>query len=179
MKEIDELIKQIENHLIETEGEDVSHDWDDGYLQGCENCIGMIKQLKASLQPVVPKEVAEWLDYSRQCMDLNAVTAAEFGNIKNNFGEEKAENIIGWIRENGNDFAMAFITGNYTVAKEKLYYVKLPELGYLIKNKGVGHTFLNSEKLDNERLICKFTESEIKAIDERYWQFAVEVEEEE
>lgn len=62
---------------------------------------------------------------------------------------------------------------------EKLYYVKLidDELEYLNQNK-LNKICTLSTKEENNFTQTKFTEKEIKEIDERYWQFAVEVENE-
>lgn len=63
------------------------------------------------------------------------------------------------------------------VESNKLYYVKLAdsELDYLRVDKITGKTHTSNPKpLSNCRV--KFTEQEIKAIDERYWSFAVPVE---
>lgn len=69
----------------------------------------------------------------------------------------------------------AFVTGEYEVEKEPLYQIELPGTSW--------GAYLT--KADNEDLVIfqnttsgsTFTESEIKAIDERYWAFAVPVEE--
>lgn len=54
--------------------------------------------------------------------------------------------------------------------KEPLYYVKLPEIGYM----RFGFCIPVTENIEEAK---KYTEQEIKAIDERYWAFAVKVEE--
>ncbi|EAH0455632.1 DUF1642 domain-containing protein [Listeria monocytogenes] len=67
----------------------------------------------------------------------------------------------------------------YEVEKEPLYYVKIFERvsGYLnVRNDGI--QFINTRG-QNVELKTKFTEAEIKAMDERYWQFAVPVEDSE
>ncbi|EGO8059223.1 DUF1642 domain-containing protein [Enterococcus faecalis] len=56
-----------------------------------------------------------------------------------------------------------------TDEKEPLYYVKLPEIGYM----RFGYRYFYSENIEEAK---KYTEQEIKAIDERYWPFAVKVE---
>lgn len=69
----------------------------------------------------------------------------------------------------------AFVTGEYEVEKEPLYQIELPGTSW--------GAYLT--KADNGDLVIfqnatsgsAFTESEIKAIDERYWAFAVPVEE--
>lgn len=69
----------------------------------------------------------------------------------------------------------AFVTGEYEVEKEPLYQIELPGTSW--------GAYLT--KADNGDLVIfqnttsgsAFTESEIKSIDERYWAFAVPVEE--
>lgn len=72
-----------------------------------------------------------------------------------------------WIDGNADLFFKAWIHG-YEVEKEQLYYVKLPEIGYMRFGKKY---FYSTDKEDAKR----YTESQIKAIDERYWPFAVKV----
>lgn len=57
----------------------------------------------------------------------------------------------------------------YKVEKEPLYYVKLPEIGYM----RFGFCIPITENIEEAK---KYTEQEIKAIYERYWPFAVKVE---
>ncbi len=66
----------------------------------------------------------------------------------------------------------------YTVEKEQLYRVVLPEAinCYLNFRTNTGDAmFGGSEEIGDYK--TRFTEQEIKAIDERYWQFAVPVDE--
>jgi len=69
----------------------------------------------------------------------------------------------------------AFLTGEYEVEKEPLYQIELPGTSwgaYLTKaDNGDIVIFQNTTSGSN------FTEAEIKSIDERYWAFAVPVEE--
>ena len=83
------------------------------------------------------------------------------------------------MQGNKEKYTRAILDGNWTVRKEKLYYVKLP-----IQDRD--EAFLNYDESDGVCMFCdkgestsfktKFTEAKIKAIDERYWAFAVEVE---
>ncbi|EAF0883306.1 DUF1642 domain-containing protein [Listeria monocytogenes] len=83
------------------------------------------------------------------------------------------ENVYDWIMENnirnGELLARVWFDG-YEVEKEPLYYVKLPYFGYVTNR--MDYT-LSQSKTDAVML----TESKIKRMDERYWQFAVPVEE--
>ncbi|MBF2443648.1 DUF1642 domain-containing protein [Listeria innocua] len=85
------------------------------------------------------------------------------------------ENVYDWIMENNNEngelLARAWLDG-YEVEKEPLYYVKLPYFGYVTNR--MDYT-LSQSKTDAVML----TESKIKRMDERYWQFAVLVEDSE
>ncbi|EAF4548968.1 DUF1642 domain-containing protein [Listeria monocytogenes serotype 1/2a] len=61
----------------------------------------------------------------------------------------------------------------YEVEKEQLYYVQLitNSLGYLnVRNDGRRSL---SDSVQNDIFKTQFTEAEIKAMDERYWQFSV------
>ena len=82
------------------------------------------------------------------------------------------------MQGNREKYTRAILDDNWTVRKEKLYYVELP-IRY--------DKYLN-QRLDNNELCfstrerrrgfkTKFTEKEIKAIDERYWAFKTPVEE--
>ncbi|MBC2267686.1 DUF1642 domain-containing protein [Listeria sp. FSL L7-0083] len=90
------------------------------------------------------------------------------------------ENVYDWImgnnNENGDLLARAWLDG-YEVEKKPLYYVRFFEgkIGFL-------NVYYNgSINVGSYDQCCgyktKFTEAEIKEMDERYWQFAVPVEE--
>lgn len=66
----------------------------------------------------------------------------------------------------------------FTVEKPQLFYIELPKV-YGLKNKIFVSKVENGTivEFSNEKnYALKFTEQEIKSIDERYWQFAVPVE---
>ncbi|HAC0982254.1 TPA_asm: DUF1642 domain-containing protein [Listeria monocytogenes] len=108
------------------------------------------------------------------------------------------ENVYDWImrnnNENGDLLARAWLDG-YEVEKEPLYYVKLPysiwndaaaELElihmYVLLNIQSDETTISGnyawiDYLKNKDWRIELTEAEIKEMDERYWQFAVLVEE--
>ncbi|EIT1981349.1 DUF1642 domain-containing protein, partial [Enterococcus faecalis] len=79
-----------------------------------------------------------------------------------------------WFKSNRDLFVNALANG-YEVEKEPLYHVLLSDKGAT----NIGYTFLNlAGTIDFT--ICKekvdtLTENQIKAIDERYWPFAVKV----
>ena len=126
-------------------------------------------------KPVVPKFVAEWIEYAKKKGDSLAISFKPW----NLYGVEysKADR---WIEDNQETFARAWIDG-YEVEKEPLYYMKLPVVyfnhwdleAYLMKDDRGNITIADNNDFND----MKFTESEIKEIDERYWPFAVPVEE--
>jgi hypothetical protein len=97
--------------------------------------------------------------------------------------------ICGWYMANSEIYEQAWTNG-YEVEKEPLYLVKVPILNwngdssefetkfvYLVWNITSGEYNLSAIDKDTERWRASLTESEIKSIDERYWAFAVQVEE--
>ena len=123
-----------------------------------------------SQKTVVPKFVAEWIEYAKKKGDSLAISFKPW----NLYGVEyvKADR---WIEDNQETFARAWLDG-YEVEKESLYYVILSE-----NKDGWKYTFLDeagSADFTNYKVdIPTFTEKEIKAIDERFWPFSVPVEE--
>ncbi|MDT6468782.1 DUF1642 domain-containing protein [Enterococcus lactis] len=135
----------------------------------------MNKQIEEPQKSVVPKFVADWIEYAKKKGDSLAISFKPW----NLYGVEysKADR---WIEDNQETFARAWIDG-YEVEKEPLYYVKLPVVyfnhwdleAYLMKDDRGNITIADNNDFDD----MKFTESEIKEIDEGYWPFAVPVEE--
>lgn len=136
---------------------------------------------------VIPKFVAEflgshWEDGEPAKEDKADLIRHQEQYIRS-FGTSELKN---WIVKADNFilFVEAVMNG-YEVEKEKLYYVELPlkkmlnGCGRLGEGYGgeIKVLFTQIELQPNWK--TKFTEQEIKSIDERYWAFAVEVEGEE
>ncbi|MCM6841308.1 DUF1642 domain-containing protein [Lactococcus lactis] len=93
--------------------------------------------------------------------------------------------VYNWLCEgidNQDTFALAFITGKYEVEKPQLFYIDLPKV-FGLSDSTSDSTFVSkaesgiiSEFTKGKDYALKLTEQEIKSIDERYWQFAVPVE---
>lgn len=124
-------------------------------------------------KPVVPKFVADWIEYAKKKGDSLAISFKPW----NLYGVEysKADR---WIEDNQETFARAWIDG-YEVEKEPLYSVIIAG-EYLVKEISCS----NEVKLVSTAYLPQYlahhyqlTEKQIKAIDERYWPFAVPVEE--
>ncbi|MBC6308147.1 DUF1642 domain-containing protein [Listeria sp. FSL L7-1582] len=121
---------------------------------------------------VVPQCVSQFLNLYK---DKNTWSLTELFDYLFTAREPLEKEVYEWIQaKNGNDelFARAWLEG-YTVEKEPLYMVEFPSLAYptyLVKSDD---GILAWQNTDNG---TRFTKPEIKAIDERYWQFSVPVE---
>ncbi|ELP1219501.1 DUF1642 domain-containing protein [Listeria monocytogenes] len=119
---------------------------------------------------VVPQCVADWIEQKKANGDQLYIAMDKSWESMN-------YTVSDWLEEGEdryNKFARAWLDG-YEVEKEPLYYVQLIRRlsGYLnVRND-------ESSFLDSPYEVglnkTKFTEAEIKAMDERYWQFAVPV----
>ena len=140
-----ELIGELECLEVSTNSLD--------YLKGAdyanERAISLAKQLDEPKKVVVPQIVADWIKYAKQ---------QGYGFMQSYDPKYMSypinDNLDKWIDDNEEKFAHAWLVG-YEVKEEPLYYVELPEIGYLNNADGG----------------IKHTEQEIKAIDERYWLF--------
>ena len=134
-------------------------------------------KLQQQALPVVPECLAEFIESYKDRRTIYGV----FDKISKN--RKTYPKLYEWVFEDKNSqatFALAFITGKYQVEKPQLFYIELPNV-YGLKNK------VSVSKVENGTIVefsngknyaLKFTEQEIKSIDERYWQFAVPVEDE-
>lgn len=117
---------------------------------------------------VVPQFVADWINHCKQKVyDLFLSMDYEDSDMS-----YEMHNWLTFSDENQELFARAWLDG-YEVEKESLYYVQLitNSLGYLnVRNDGRRSL---SDSVQNDIFKTQFTEAEIKAMDERYWQFSV------
>ena len=116
--------------------DDDGDDWHPSYLSISNNQFKLKEeQPKVTLdepkKPVVPKFVAEWIEYAKKKGDSLAISFKPW----NLYGVEysKADR---WIEDNQETFARAWIDG-YEVEKEPMYSVKLGE-GYFVEYQGRG-----------------------------------------
>lgn len=143
-------------------------------FQQRKKILEVIKQLDVQAKETVPKFVADWI---KQCKENAALADCLNGYYQISNGQViESEDFQNWVADNENDelTAKAWMFG-YEVEKEPLYQIELPGTSwgaYLTKaDNGDLVIFQNTTSGST------FTESEIKAIDERYWAFAVPVEE--
>ena len=176
-----EAIKELENHkMIGTDARSAC------YNEAIKAGILVIKKLDEPQKPVVPKFVAEWFEDNKDALDL-----AIFMAIRELDDEEwpHKTDFENWldVAKNKPIETLIRMKDGYEVEKEPLYYVYFPEIiaspemffpdiegAYLMKSDDGIELADNNDFED-----MKFTEREIKAIDERYWAFAVPVEQEE
>lgn len=139
--------------------------------------IDVKSQLQQQALPVVPECVGELFNEYRL---ENIQRLFEFGidDIKSN----KMIKALMWRDKHPDTFSLAFITGKYEVEKPQLFYIDLPKV-FGLSDSTSDSTFVSkaesgiiSEFTKGKDYALKLTEQEIKSIDERYWQFAVPVE---
>ncbi|HIB3631218.1 hypothetical protein B6S41_10490 [Enterococcus faecalis] len=156
--------------LYDIGGCEAEDEWARGYDDGVNAAIEFIKELEVQEKAIVPKFVAIELDKLKaKYLTLRDVYTGNVHWLNNGtfYLEGKELELANWLNKNETTFEYAWIHG-YEVEKEQLYYVKLPEIGYMRFGKKY---FYSTDKEDAKR----YTENQIKTIDERYWPFAVKV----
>ncbi|EGO2680112.1 DUF1642 domain-containing protein [Enterococcus faecalis] len=163
-----ELIEELECIEVPTNSLD--------YLKGAdyanERAISLAKQLKESKKAVLPKSADEFI---KEGLSMGSDKVDIIGSAVSFSSSMPDDEFSLWFKSNRDLFVNALANG-YEVEKEPLYHVLLSDKGAT----NIGYTFLNlAGTIDFT--ICKekvdtLTENQIKAIDERYWPFAVKVE---
>ncbi|EGP5637247.1 DUF1642 domain-containing protein [Enterococcus faecium] len=166
------------------------------YNESMNAGITLMKKLDEPQKHVMPKFFDKWAKQVLEKRDkfyaISLIARAGWGygvdyELDNGRAPSGTKELLNWIVENeGDDYpnkkkAVEALLYGYEVEKEPLYYVKLPVVyfnhldleTYLMKDDRGNITIADNNDFDD----MKFTESEIKAIDERYWAFAVPVEE--
>lgn len=160
-----------------------------------DDALDIVKQLDEPEKTVVPKFVAEWIedhkgDYSK--WDEESRADFVFRSINDLFRFEEGlspwdftiyEEFSKWTTENAYEFITAILF-DYTVKKEKLYTVEIPNPNsaggktVLSKQQSTGRLILQMLNSDiNKPKYLHLTESEIKEDFEWAWPFAEEVKE--
>ena len=174
-----ELINRLKE-ILTTPSEIEGYDFDYGYDFGIERAIALAEQLDEPEKPVVPKYVADWIEWCKKnnITFLGACTAiCDNKNIR-------SLDASGWATKNQETFAKAWFYG-YEVDKEKLYTVEIP-----ICNSPLGYHYVLRKTISGEIIIdsfftnnwvnydyCQLTEEEIKKDHGWAWKYAKEVEE--
>ncbi|EME3547195.1 DUF1642 domain-containing protein [Enterococcus faecium] len=180
--DIQELIEKWESEtgapVFETRGvtERVSNDmYTFGYNIAQKEILEDLKQLDESQKKIIPKYahkfIQEGIDSGEDYFTI-IICADSFANAK------PQDEFSKWLRENSGLFIRALLNG-YEIKKEPLYEVIIGDL-YLIKKFNDRNDFCFDTSCSLcawEKSAYQLTEAEIKAIDERFWVFAVPVEE--
>ncbi|TNW94393.1 DUF1642 domain-containing protein [Enterococcus faecium] len=154
------------------------HTWvTDRYVK-IRKAMELVGQLDEPQKPVVPKFVADWFEDNKHALDLAIFTKIRELDGKRYPHETDFENWLDNAENNPIENLIRMIDG-YEVEKEPLYEVIIGDL-YLIKKFNNRNDFYFDTSCSLcawEKSAYQLTEAEIKAIDERYWPFAVPVEE--
>lgn len=158
---------------------DADEEWQLAKARAYEKGMELVSLLDEPAKPVIPEFVAEYLEDLREG-GLNFYSA-----YKSADSLYKAEGKVKtWLlsEENLEDFARAWLNGyEVEVEKEKRYYVldkeDIPLLAKSNNRIYKTDTLLHINEDGRDKAKFELTEQEIKDIDERYWIFAVPVEE--
>ncbi len=143
------------------------------------------EKLKSQLQqqalPVVPECVAEWYEsYGKSSESLEFyiyLFCGEFYSSRDSRKNRELTNFEKWFGEDKNKPIETLIRmqDGYTVEKQQLFKLIFPNSTAVLQKDGELNSFADTVY---KRYLMEnaMTEQEIKSIDERYWQFAVPVE---
>ena len=168
--------------LYDIGGCDAEDVWSRGYDDVVNAAIEVVKEIKVQEKAIVPKFVAIELDkLADKYLTLRDIYTGDVHWLNNGtvYLEGKELELANWFNENETTFEYAWIHG-YEVEKEQLYYVDFINDGDVHKRLILDHENGKHNIVGwSDNLIGlvqeMFTEQEIKAIDERYWPFAVKV----
>lgn len=136
---------------------------------------------------VVPKFVAEWFEENKDDLEFPI-----WELCVDSYGSKDEHGMLNWIQQSENNPIETLIRmkDGYEVEKEPLYYVRLPyevwdeeaaelktEYVYLHHEITSDETRIFPIKEPRKGFSTKLDEITIKSVDERYWPFAVPVEE--
>ncbi|EMW5977878.1 DUF1642 domain-containing protein [Enterococcus faecalis] len=177
--------------LYDIGGCDAEDEWSRGYDDGVNAAIEVIKELKVQGKVIFSHEekfVADWLDglrgqISNVKLNSGAVFMTFIGRQLERYYDEDysliTNEVENWLVSAENKVKMMNALNNgYEVEKEQLYKVVIDHK-YLVQlfSGRTDARLVEYEELTNwHDSAYKLTESVIKAIDERYWPFAVKVE---
>ncbi|EGP5220640.1 DUF1642 domain-containing protein [Enterococcus faecium] len=150
-----------------------------------------LKQLDEPQKPVIPQLVAGWLEkstdpftkaekiaYLIKSKDGDSYYFCDWFVRDGIVTQEQGEELLDWATRQSYETLLSLYNG-YEVEKEPLYEVIIGDL-YLIKKFNNRNDFCFDTSCSLcawEKSAYQLTEAEIKEIDERFWPFAVPVEE--
>ena len=117
---------------------------------------------------IIPEFVEKWYN--------DNILYGTFSGVIASYAFNDNLDSVKWVDRNGGMELLCkmYLYGYTVVEKEKLYILKFPSQLYpYVSEVSVDNGITKQSKFAGSAL--KLTEKEIKAIDERYWQFAVMV----
>ncbi|HFD6459233.1 TPA: DUF1642 domain-containing protein [Enterococcus faecium] len=185
-----ELINELKRISLEKQHKALTHPESKNYYEGMVmaysqvvHMVNTVLKLDEPKKPVVPQFVADLVDWTNkmQCAPSDVIRDlhdnGDLANLPRDLELDKLSEYFekAYCRY---DFEKACFVG-YEVEKEPLYEVIIGDL-YLIKKFNNRNDFCFDTSCSLcawEKSAYQLTEAEIKSIDERYWPFAVPVEE--
>ena len=161
------------------------------YNESMNAGITLMKKIDEPQKPFIPQLVAGWLEkstdpftkaekiaYLIKSKDGDSYYFCDWFVRDGILTQEQGEELLAWAKRQSYETLLSLYNG-YEVEKEPLYEVIIGDL-YLIKKFNNRNDFYFDTSCSLcawEKSAYQLTEAEIKAIDERYWPFAVPVEE--
>jgi len=140
--------------------------------------LELVKQLDEQPEIAVPEFVADWFEANKYKLEI-----AIWDLTTDTYVAEPCQlsEIQLWLKESDRPYEILIrMKDGYVIDKEPIYEVVFLEDDdgrYLLMELGEKSYEVVHESENDGHRTQWFTESEIKAIDERYWAFAVQVEE--
>lgn len=164
-------INEIMLELIHRKDMDILND--DDITKMLIEALNIVNTLDEPKPVVVPKETADFIKTYGSSNDRYSVLATIMKDIINCYSPDTDDLFTESLEKN-----IQAVLNGYVVEEEPKYYVKLLPmedgfLNLLIETE----TYDTNIALESKGFKTKFTEKQIKAIDERLWAFAVPVEE--
>lgn len=202
-QELIETLEKLNKYSKRCIGIDKHEDYWRGKTDAYFNLIGLAKQLDEPKKLVIPQLVAGWIEkstdpftkaekiaYLIKSKDGDSYYFCDWFVRDGIVTQEQGEELLAWATRQSYETLLSLYNG-YEVEKEPLYYVRLPyevwdeeaaelktEYLYLHYEITSDETRMFPTKEPRRGFVAKLDEITIKSVDERYWPFAVPVEEE-
>lgn len=137
------------------------------FNQGMDAALKIISKLDEPQKVKVPEFVVEWFEENKHNLNFAIYELCEAGKVPVDLYEGLTD-FERWFYLNHDIDTLIRMQDGYEVEEEPKYYLDLPKMGMVNEISNSQLCWTNCEG--------GITEKEIKAIDERYWPFAVPVE---
>lgn len=180
-----DLIKEINKEKYDFSKPETSlnrSDYKEGYNDACDDILDIIfKQLDEPQKVKVPEFVVEWFKENKHNLNFAIYELCEAGKVPVDLYEGLTD-FERWFYLNHDIDTLIRMQDGYEVEEESLYTVtiNLDRKYHLVLDEGDGDDEISTTLTTRHGVLGYryfLTEKEIKSIDERYWPFAVLVEE--